>query len=77
MSRTGAKHGTLRITKHPIRGNFVLAIQKGKKSHLSLPFFFLFLPRTRKRVEAVRRADGSAFEKWYCSHLSLKVLIFF
>lgn len=25
-------------------------------------------PRTRKRVQAVRRAaDGSAFEKWYCS----------
>ncbi|KAH0872785.1 hypothetical protein HID58_070147, partial [Brassica napus] len=65
-SRTGVKHGTLRITKQPILGHFVLAIQKGKKSPISLSlFFFLFWPRTRKRVEAVRRAaDGSAFEKW-------------
>uniref|UniRef100_A0A0D3DCV0 F-box domain-containing protein n=1 Tax=Brassica oleracea var. oleracea TaxID=109376 RepID=A0A0D3DCV0_BRAOL len=50
---------------------------KGEKnSHLSLSlwFFFLFWPRTRKRVEAVRRAaDGSAFEK--CIFLYLERIL--
>ncbi|KAH0870267.1 LOW QUALITY PROTEIN: hypothetical protein HID58_077289, partial [Brassica napus] len=38
-SRTGVKHETLRITKHPILDHFVLAIQKGKKILISLSLF--------------------------------------